>query len=100
MLSCLLAFWNSFLFTFSFPSFISVKKSVISQDLQAHAQALWGLLPAFCRYPTDTHQMFEPLAKLLITFLKDSTMRENIAVALQVIFLGLHSDSNLSIFPF
>ncbi|KAJ0098559.1 hypothetical protein Patl1_20494 [Pistacia atlantica] len=62
-----------------------VKKSVIGQDLQAHAQALWRLLPAFCQYPTDTRQMFGPLAKLLITFLEDSSMHENIAVALQVL---------------
>ncbi|RVW16609.1 Ribosomal RNA-processing protein 12 [Vitis vinifera] len=35
-----------------------VKKSVIGEDLQAHAHGLWGLLPVFCRYPTDTCQSF------------------------------------------
>lgn len=63
-----------------------VKKSITGQDLQAHAQELWGLLPAFCRYPTDTCQNFGPLAKLLITLIKkDPSMHENIAVALQVL---------------
>ncbi|XP_024035931.1 uncharacterized protein LOC18031908 isoform X2 [Citrus clementina] len=63
-----------------------VKKSITGQDLQAHAQELWGLLPAFCRYPTDTCQNFGPLAKLLITLIKkDPSMYENIAVALQVL---------------
>ncbi|KAK0598624.1 hypothetical protein LWI29_036449 [Acer saccharum] len=63
-----------------------VKKSDIGKDLQAHAHGLWGLLPAFCRYPNDTCQNCEPLAKLLITLLKkDSFMHENIAVALQVL---------------
>uniref|UniRef100_A0A5B6YH98 Putative RRP12-like protein isoform X1 n=1 Tax=Davidia involucrata TaxID=16924 RepID=A0A5B6YH98_DAVIN len=61
-----------------------VKKSAIGKDLQAHARGCFGLLPAFCRHPTDTHQNFEPLAKLLITFLtKDSFMLETIATALQ-----------------
>lgn len=49
------------------------------------AQELWGLLPSFCRYPNDTCQNFEPLAKLLITLIKDPSMHENIALALQVI---------------
>ncbi|KAL5810487.1 hypothetical protein ACOSQ3_027197 [Xanthoceras sorbifolium] len=63
-----------------------VKKSDIGKDLQAHAHGLWGLLPAFCCYPIDTRQSFEPLAKLLITLLKkDSFMHENITVALQVL---------------
>lgn len=63
-----------------------VKKSITGQDLQAHAQELWGLLPAFCRYPTDTCQNFGPLAKLLITLIKkDPSMYETIAVALQVL---------------
>ncbi|KAK9290022.1 hypothetical protein L1049_008185 [Liquidambar formosana] len=61
-----------------------VKKSVIGQHLQAHAHGLWGLLPAFCRCPTDTYQNFGPLAKLLITFIKkDSFIHKNIALALQ-----------------
>lgn len=63
-----------------------VKKSAISQDLQAHALDLWGLLPGFCRHPTDTYKKFGSLAQMLITFLKeDSFMHEKIAVALQVL---------------
>ncbi|GAV57862.1 NUC173 domain-containing protein [Cephalotus follicularis] len=63
-----------------------VKKSVIGQDLQAHAHDLWGLLPAFCRYPRDTHKSFGPLAELLINFLKNEPlMHENIAAALKVV---------------
>ncbi|XWS59109.1 hypothetical protein CRYUN_Cryun08bG0093900 [Craigia yunnanensis] len=61
-----------------------VKKSVIRQDLQAHAHSLWGLLPAFCRYTIDTHKKFKALAELLIDILKeDSLMHENITVAIQ-----------------
>ncbi|XWS43128.1 hypothetical protein CRYUN_Cryun16bG0075700 [Craigia yunnanensis] len=62
-----------------------VKKSVIRQDLQAHALSLWGLLPAFCRYPIDTHKKFKALAELLIDILKNSLMHENIAVAVQIL---------------
>ncbi|XP_038697299.1 RRP12-like protein isoform X2 [Tripterygium wilfordii] len=62
------------------------KKSVIGQDLQDHAHVLWGLLPAFCRYPVDTHQNFGLLAEVLVTFLrKRSFMHESVAVALQVL---------------
>ncbi|KAI3471606.1 hypothetical protein Pfo_028256 [Paulownia fortunei] len=61
-----------------------VKKSVIGQDLQAYAHGCWGLLPAFCRHPSDTYQSFGALAKLLIPFLKkDSFMLENIGIGLQ-----------------
>ncbi|KAK2975135.1 hypothetical protein RJ640_010815, partial [Escallonia rubra] len=61
-----------------------VKKSVIRQDLQARAQECWGLLPAFCRHPTDTYKNFGRLAKLLIPYLKkDSFMLEIIAISLQ-----------------
>lgn len=70
--------------TFSFAPF-PVKKSITSQDLQAHARDLLGLLPAFCNLPTDICQKFGSLAEVLVTFLKDSLMHENIAVALQVI---------------
>ncbi|XP_008222099.1 PREDICTED: RRP12-like protein [Prunus mume] len=62
-----------------------VKKSITSQDLQAHARDLLGLLPAFCNLPTDICQKFGSLAEVLVTFLKDSLMHENIAVALQVL---------------
>lgn len=61
-----------------------VKKSVIREELRAHARGCWELLPAFCRYPHDMHQNFQSLAKLLISCLrKDSFMLENIAIALQ-----------------
>lgn len=67
----------------SFP----VKKSVIGQDLQAYAHGCWGLLPAFCRWPSDTCQSFSSFSELLIPFLKkDSYMLENIAIGLQVWF--------------
>lgn len=84
-------FLISFVLIFAFPfSLYSVKKSVIRQDLQAHAHSLWGLLPAFCRYPIDTHKKFKALAELLIDILKeDSLMHENIAVAIQVFFSSL-----------
>ncbi|KAL3841265.1 hypothetical protein ACJIZ3_025856 [Penstemon smallii] len=61
-----------------------VKKSVTRQDLQAYAHGCWGLLPAFCRQPSDIYQSFAALAKLLIPFLKkDSFMLQNIAFGLQ-----------------
>ncbi|KAJ9184815.1 hypothetical protein P3X46_004503 [Hevea brasiliensis] len=63
-----------------------VKKSAVGEDLQAYAHGLWGLLPAFCHYPVDTHRKFGSLAELLITFLKeDPFMHQNVAVALQVL---------------
>lgn len=61
-----------------------VKKSVIGQDLQALARGIWGLLPAFCRHPTDISQSFQSFVKLvLIRLEKDSCMHEDIALALQ-----------------
>ncbi|XP_074276821.1 uncharacterized protein LOC141600481 [Silene latifolia] len=61
-----------------------VKKSVTGQDLQAHAQGLWGLLPAFCRHPTDISESFQSLSKLMLVQLKkDTTRHEDIAEALQ-----------------
>ncbi|PPS01032.1 hypothetical protein GOBAR_AA19619 [Gossypium barbadense] len=55
-------------------------------DPEAHSHSLWGLLPAFCRYPIDTHKRFKALAELLIDILKeDSLMHENIAVAIQIL---------------
>ncbi|KAK3023516.1 hypothetical protein RJ639_044782, partial [Escallonia herrerae] len=61
-----------------------VKKSVIRQDLRARGQECWGLLPAFCRHPTDTYKNFGRLAKLLIPCLKkDSFMLEIVAISLQ-----------------
>ena len=75
-------------FTCGFSSFacLPVKKLATSQDLQAHAHDLWGLLPNFCCHPTDTYQNVGALAEILITFLKeDSFMHKNIAIALQVL---------------
>lgn len=73
------------IFFSNYPHF-SVKSITIGKDLQSHANALWGLLPAFCRHPNDTYQNFGPLAEVFVTFLKeDSFMHENVAVALQVI---------------
>ncbi|KAI3932247.1 hypothetical protein MKW98_024967 [Papaver atlanticum] len=52
--------------------------------LQAATCAFWDLLPAFCRYPTDTHIKFEALAKLLLHFMmEDDSMHENVCLALQ-----------------
>ncbi|XP_075473819.1 uncharacterized protein LOC142504857 isoform X1 [Primulina tabacum] len=63
---------------------VKVKKSVIRRDLQAYSLGCWGLLPAFCRQPSDTYRSFGTLANLLIIFLKkDSFMLENIAISLQ-----------------
>ncbi|XVF56162.1 hypothetical protein PTKIN_Ptkin06aG0095200 [Pterospermum kingtungense] len=63
-----------------------VKKSVIRQDLQAHAHSLWGLLPAFCRYPIDTHKKFKAMAEFLLDIFKEnSLMHEHIAVAIQIL---------------
>nr|XP_015898209.2 RRP12-like protein isoform X1 [Ziziphus jujuba var. spinosa] len=63
-----------------------VESSTIGQDLQSHAHALWGLLPAFCRHPTDMYRNFKPLAEVFIKFLKeDSFMHDNVALALQVL---------------
>jgi ribosomal RNA-processing protein 12 len=71
---------------FLFFTSLLVKKLAINQDLQAYAHDLWGLLPAFCRHPTDTYQNIGPLTETLIRFLKkDSFMHESIAVALQVL---------------
>ncbi|KAK6945286.1 putative domain NUC173 [Dillenia turbinata] len=69
----------------SFQVASKAENSVIKQELQAHARGLLGLIPAFCQYPTDTNQNFGSLAKFLITLLKDSSMHESIATALQVL---------------
>ncbi|WOG91007.1 hypothetical protein DCAR_0310255 [Daucus carota subsp. sativus] len=61
-----------------------VKKSTFKKDLQAQAHDVWGLLPAFCRYPVNMHKNIKSLVKLLIPFVKeDSFMIENIAISLQ-----------------
>ncbi|KAI3869151.1 hypothetical protein MKW92_032118 [Papaver armeniacum] len=53
-------------------------------ELQAATCAFWGLLPAFCCYPTDTHIKFDALAKkLLLLMMEDDSMHENVCLALQ-----------------
>ncbi|CAN4089903.1 unnamed protein product [Withania somnifera] len=65
-------------------SSLKVKKSVIREEFQAYARECWGLLPAFCRYPSDVHKNAQALTTLLIPFLKeDSFMLESISSALQ-----------------
>ncbi|KAF3671587.1 hypothetical protein FXO37_07959 [Capsicum annuum] len=50
----------------------------------AYARECWGLLPAFCRCPSDLHKKAQALTTLLIPFLKESSfMLENISAALQ-----------------
>ncbi|CAO2822229.1 unnamed protein product [Amaranthus hypochondriacus] len=61
-----------------------VKKSVIGQDLQAYAHGLWGLVPAFCRHPTDISKSFHSFAKLMLVRLKkDAFLLEDIAQSFQ-----------------
>lgn len=70
-------------------SFPPVKRTKIGRNLLDHAHELCGLLPAFCRYPTDLYRNVEPLKEVLIKFLKkkDPLMHENVAVALQVMYV-------------
>ncbi|KAF3644006.1 hypothetical protein FXO38_20391 [Capsicum annuum] len=50
----------------------------------AYARECWGLLPAFCRCPSDLHKKAQALTTLLSPFLKESSfMLENISAALQ-----------------
>ncbi|KAI7740194.1 hypothetical protein M8C21_031108, partial [Ambrosia artemisiifolia] len=64
----------------------NVKKSVSGEELQAYASGCWGLLPAFCRYPSDTHKKFQSLERLLIPCIrKDAFMLEDIAIAIQLL---------------
>ncbi|KAL8261647.1 hypothetical protein R6Q59_025696 [Mikania micrantha] len=62
------------------------KESVFGEELLAYANGCWGLLPAFCRYPNDTHKKFQYLVKLLIPCIrKDAFMLEDIAIAMQLL---------------
>ncbi|KAI3987288.1 hypothetical protein MKX01_003038 [Papaver californicum] len=62
----------------------TVTKSRVRKKLQATIRGFWDLLPAFCRYPTDTHKKFKALAKLLLVFIKEEdSMHENVCLALQ-----------------
>ncbi|KAK9065755.1 hypothetical protein SSX86_015156 [Deinandra increscens subsp. villosa] len=84
-----------------------VKNSVFGEELQAYASGCWGLLPAFCRYPNDTHKKFQSLAKLLIPCIrKDAFMLEDIAIAMQLLVKQNRNspgtdqgDDEASIFP-
>ncbi|KAJ7976766.1 RRP12-like protein [Quillaja saponaria] len=63
-----------------------VKQSTVSENLLAQYHELCGLLPSFCRYPTDTCQKCVPLVDVLIIFLmKEPLMHENVSIALQVL---------------
>lgn len=69
-----------------------VKKASVLKGLQSCFHSLWDLLPAFCRYPTDTTKNFEALSKLLIVSLKeDPTLLETIGKALQELVNGNRS---------
>ncbi|KAI4341252.1 hypothetical protein MLD38_025996 [Melastoma candidum] len=58
----------------------------LSKDLQSHSSALWKLLPAFCRSPTDTSKQYRRLAELLVDLLKkEPLMRETVALGVQVL---------------
>ena len=66
--------------------FFPVKNSVIRRELQAYGRGVWGLLPAFCRHPDDISQSFQSVAKLLLVRLeKDTSIHEDISVAVQVL---------------
>lgn len=84
--------WNSRL-CFCSPlaySLIPAKRTTNGQNLQDHAHALWGLLPAFCQYPTDLYQNIGSLVEVLVKFLKeDPSMHENVSISLQVITISL-----------
>ncbi|CAA2983650.1 Hypothetical predicted protein [Olea europaea subsp. europaea] len=60
-----------------------VKKTVFGQDLQVYVRGYSELLPACYCKPSDTSQKFRALAKVLIPFLKGSSMLEDIAISLQ-----------------
>ncbi|MED6184362.1 hypothetical protein PIB30_046702 [Stylosanthes scabra] len=63
-----------------------VKKTRISEDLLNQACELWGLLPSFCRHANDTHQTFESLSDVLVSFLKKQpSMHEQVFMALQIL---------------
>ncbi|TQD92840.1 hypothetical protein C1H46_021549 [Malus baccata] len=72
-------------YTYIFGFMCCCSNATTGQDLQAHARDLLGSLPAFCNLPTDICHKFRPLAGILVTFIQDSLMHENTAVALQVI---------------
>ncbi|KAJ4804831.1 ARM repeat superfamily protein [Rhynchospora pubera] len=60
------------------------KKGSKQRVVQSWINGLWGLLPAFCRYPSDIKSSFGSLVDLLIKRLKEeSSLHEIISKALQ-----------------
>ncbi|CAI9099900.1 OLC1v1036792C3 [Oldenlandia corymbosa var. corymbosa] len=59
------------------------RESMKGEEMETYANNCWELLPAFCRFPTDTYKHFGSLAKLLVSLIKDSPRLEYIAVSLQ-----------------
>lgn len=70
-------------------SFLQVEEnSEIRKQFESHARGCLGLLPAFCRYPTDVCESFGSLADHMIKWLKkDVFMIEYVGIALQVIIV-------------
>ncbi|KAK1294305.1 hypothetical protein QJS10_CPA16g01007 [Acorus calamus] len=62
------------------------QKSPKLLELQSSLQGLWGLLPAFCNYTTDTSKSIKSVVSCLIaTFNDDPSTHEMISIALQVL---------------
>ncbi|KAJ3688013.1 hypothetical protein LUZ61_017177 [Rhynchospora tenuis] len=60
------------------------KKGSKQRVVQSWINGLWGLLPAFCRYPSDIKSSFSSLVELLIKRLREeSSLHEIISKALQ-----------------
>ncbi|CAH1446968.1 unnamed protein product [Lactuca virosa] len=65
------------------------ENSEIRKQFESHARGCLGLLPAFCRYPTDLRESFGSLADHMIKWLKkDVFMIEYIGIALQYLVKG------------
>lgn len=68
------------------------KKKKLLQNLKSCSHDLWDLLPAFCRYPTDTSQSVASLCKMLtVAMKKDPSKHETVAIALQELVNGNRS---------
>ncbi|XP_020250487.1 RRP12-like protein [Asparagus officinalis] len=69
-----------------------VKKTSKLKGLQSCFHGLMDLLPAFCRYPTDTSKSFSDLSKLLIAMLKESqSLHATVASAVKELVNGNRS---------
>ncbi|XP_042754286.1 uncharacterized protein LOC111905918 [Lactuca sativa] len=65
------------------------ENSEIRKQFESHARGCLGLLPAFCRYPTDVCESFGSLADHMIKWLKkDVFMIEYVGIALQYLVKG------------